>query len=210
MRKRSEVHQSKQVSPEVEEISGQLAEEIRTNQETPPGGFKKFPKVQRDLKDPNVRPDLEHIVETVWVEEMDKIWNRAKRALKLGEKRSQHGHVMEALDEITEIAYDAHRLYVTAQLEHKRWMNATEIEFGAIWQEATRALQHEKDQGLRSKQITDADVRTKCATLYPDAWVANEHKREKQKLTIENLEHLVKLITARVEVLRSMLAKLRG
>lgn len=193
----------------VEAISSQLRDELRKENEKPPGGYK-FPVAQRSTGEAKLRPDLRQIVETHWVEDMNASWIRIRGMLKVGEKRSNHGHLHRALDDARDLAYEAHGLAVTAKLERHRWEAANELTHAAMWSEATRAIQHEKDTGQRSKQITDTDVRARAALIFPDEWSAQEHDREKVKLTVERMERLAKDASEKCEDLRVMLSKLRG
>lgn len=222
MRKRSEAIAARKAKTEeekraaVEEISGELRDVIRTEAETPPGGYapppKKyaFPSAQKPGRDPDLREDLRQIVETHWIEDMHGSWLRIRGALKVGEKRSHHGHLHTALDNARELANEAHALFVTAKLEAKRWENANEVTHGAMWAEASRALEYERETKVRSKAITDTDVRAKVATLYPDEWNAQELDREKVKLTVDRMSDLAKQANEKVEDIRTMLSKLRG
>lgn len=223
MRKRSEVVAARKAKDtdedrkaQVDETSAALRDELEKNAAEPPGGIapapKKyaFPTAQKAGSDPDLRADLRQIVETHWVEDMNASWQRIRAALKVGVNRSKHGHLHKALDVARDLSQEAHGLWMTAKLEGRRWENANEVTHGKMWNEATRALQHEKDQGLRSKQITDADVRAKVATLYPDEFAAQEFDREKIKLTVDRMGALAKDASEKCEDLRVMLAKLRG
>ncbi len=74
----------------------------------------RFKTVQR-ARDP-LRKDLGQIVETHWIVDLYATWNRIRGVLKIGEKRSEHGHVILALDEARGLAEEAYGLVVTAKL----------------------------------------------------------------------------------------------
>lgn len=160
-------------------------------------------------KKTDIRPDLAKIVETVWIGNMHDAWMAIRKSLQVGEKRSEHGFLTRALDEARTLSYDAHRLYVTAKKEFERWELENEVVNGAMWLKATRELQAEKDAKERNKTITDADVRAKCSTLYPDEYAAQEQKRRAVKLTVDSMAQLSKDANEHVEDLRVMLSKLR-
>lgn len=157
-----------------------------------------------------LRPDLAKIVETIRVVDMNETWLRMQKALKIGEKSSEHGVLHKAIDHDPSLAYEAHRLYVTAKLEYKRWELANDVIHGAMWIASTQSLQREKDDGLRAKAITDGDVKARCATLFPDEWVAQELGRMQIKETVDNLEFLVKEVAILATTHTAMLQKLRG
>lgn len=161
-------------------------------------------------KESHLRPDLAAIVETVWVEDMNKLWKRIKAALPIGERRSEHGFLVKRLDEFRVLSYEAHNLYATAKREEHRWDLENEVVFSAMWNEASRELQGEKEDKTRSKNITDSDIRSKIMTLHPVEYVAQETKRKALKLTVEDLTYLVKVVNEACEDTRVMLAKLRS
>lgn len=195
---------SSSVDDEIVRISEQLNERLR------PKVTFEFPKLQQTRGLKPLRGDLDQIVETVWVEDMYETWKRIKASLRVGERRSEHGFLQRALDNARKLSYDAHRLFITSKMELERWELDNEVVFSAMWNDAMKSLQMEKDTGLRSKQITDADVRARVATLYPDEWSAQEKKRKRIKLTVDNISQLSKEANEHCSDLQVMLSKLRG
>lgn len=167
-----------------------------------------FPNANK-AKGKGLRPDLERVVEEVFVRDIHAEWRVLEKALELGEKRSEHGHAVAALDKAATHAYHAHRLYLTARAAREEWEAENEVIFGAMVSQATHSLQSEKDAGTRSKQITDADVRARVATLFPDEWRAQERKRRDVELTVKSLERLAELWMGRTRDLQALVGKLR-
>lgn len=190
----------------LEETSRQLTEELDKNSRP----HYDFRSTARSGSVKAIREDFQQIVDKVWVNDLHEQWVRIRKSLRVGERRSEHGYLQRSLDEARKLSYDAHRLYVTAKLELERWERENEVVFGAMWNDANRVLQVDKANGSRSKQITDADVRATCATLFPDEWKAQENKRHAYKLTVDNMGQLSKDANEHCEDLRVMLAKLRG
>lgn len=188
----------------VEEISKQIIQQL-----DPKESPFQFPSPHA-AKANKLRPDLAKIVETIRVVDMNATWLRMQKALKIGEKSSEHGVLHQAIDNDPTLAYDAHRLYVTAKLEYKRWELANDVVHSAMWSAASQSLQKEKDDGLRAKAITDADVKARCMTLFPDEWIAQELGRAQIKETVDNLEFLVKEVAILATTHTAMLQKLRG
>ncbi len=184
-------------------------EEVEREAEAPKRKTYDF-KSANARKESHLRDDLAQIVETVWVDDMHKLWKRIKAALPLGERRSEHGFLVKMLDEFRVLSYEAHNLYATAKREEHRWELENEVVFSALWNEASRALEAEKEDKTRSKAITEQDVRAKINTLHPEEYVAQETKRKALKVTIEDLTYLVKVVNERCEDIRVMLAKLRS
>jgi hypothetical protein len=199
----------------VEEVSGELAKVLRV----PPNPLepqaprrRPEPGVQRGASDVSaLREDLGRVVETVWVDDIHDEWHKLEAELRLGDKRTEHAYAQRALERCAHNAYRAHRLYITAKRARDAWEAENEPVFAAMWTAATHALQAEKDQGVRSKQITDADVRARCATLFPDQWLAQEDRRRAIELTVKSLERLADIWQQnRSSDLKTYVAKMRG
>jgi hypothetical protein len=170
----------------------------------------KFQMVQRGREKTELRPDLARIVETVWVSDMEKVWAKLRKNLRVGARRSEHAHLARCLDDARQIAFEAHQLMATAKREKSRWESENDVSHGAMWIKATMVCQAEKDTGLRSKMITDADIKAMAAALYPDEWVAQETRKKEIELTVDLITTLAKLATDRAQDLQTLLAKLRG
>lgn len=168
-----------------------------------------FPSANKSKLKP-VRDDLNQIVQVVFISDMKKTWDRLREGLSVGDNRSEHGTLQKALDLAEKRAYDAHRLYITAKVEYQRWERENEVFFGALWSKANRDLQTEKDAGSRSKQITDADVKARIATMFPDEYQLQENKRSQVKATVDSLEDLAEEWKSRCRTLQVMMGKLRG
>src|SRR6267378_2412262 len=150
-------------------------------------------------------PDFEKIVTKIFVDEPDKVFDRLEALLKVGEKRDDRGSVLKALDEAEVNARLAYKLWSTAQRERVRWEKDNETIHGGMRVQANKILQAEKNQGLRSKQITDADVEAMCATLFPDEWRSQEVRKASVKAMEESLKNLSELWGKRVSSLGTML-----
>lgn len=154
-------------------------------------------------------PEFDQIATTIIIDHPFEVYQRLEVALKVGDRRSDHGSVNQALDEAETNCRLAHRLWTTARIEYERWRLDNEIVFGAMKIEATAVLQREKDQKLRNKQITDADVDAMCAVLYAEQWRAQEVKRKKVELMVRSMENLNECWLSRCRSLQAMLSKQR-
>jgi hypothetical protein len=170
----------------------------------------KFQMVQRAEDKTSLRADLGRIVETAWVEDMHKVWEKLKANLRLGVKRRSYAHLSRALDDVRQIQFEASSLYATAMREQKRWQSENEVSHGAMWNKATMVLQAEKDAGMRSKSITNDDVTAMAAVLFEDEWVTQETKKSELELVVELIKNLTKAAAERGEDLRVLLGKHRG
>lgn len=190
--------------------------EINTTEtESPPEEPKKpvapitFDSANR-AKESTLTGDFERIVEKVLtLDNADATYDELEKALRIGEKRSEPGMILQALDTAEVNARKAHRLWMLARIEREKWELDNEVIFSAMRTEATKALQREKDQGLRSKQITDADVASMCATLYPDEYRHQEVKRKRVEAMVKSMEHLSEVWLSRCRSLQAMLTRQR-
>lgn len=161
-------------------------------------------------KKTKVRTDLEKIVTKVFVVDLHDQWLKLREALTVGEKRSEHGVLNKALDEAEKNAHMAHRVYITAKIERERWERENDTIWGAMWSEANKSLQKEKEEGTRAKQLTDADIKARVATLHPEEYQEIEVRRAKIKATVDSLEDLAVQWKSRCKSLQTMKGTLRG
>jgi hypothetical protein len=149
------------------------------------------------------------IVEKVFVENPEAIYDLLEKQLRIGEKRTDHGTLMKALDEAEDNARWAHRLWVTGKIERDRWELDNAGTWGAMREEANGALQREKDNKSRSKAITDADVEGMAAVMYPEQYAAQQVKRRRTEMMVRSLENLSEMWQSRCRSLNAMLSKNR-
>lgn len=149
------------------------------------------------------------IVETIFVKDPAEAYARLEKDLRIGDERATYGALVKALDEAETNARGAHRLYISAKVERERWELENEVLFGAMRDVALRALQREKDTGERTKQITDADVASRCAVLYPDQYKAQALTRKKVKAMEDSLANLSEVWMSRCKTLQTLLSRQR-
>lgn len=153
-------------------------------------------------------PGFMRIAERVFdLPDPDGEYAELEQALSLGS--SEFDSIVKAVDAAEDDARRAHRLYVNAKLDYERFAADAALIEGAIRSEASAELQREKDSGVRTKQITDADVVAKCAALFPDEWRDLAEKRVRAKLSVEHLERFADLWVGRCRSLGGMLASKR-
>lgn len=137
----------------------------------------------------------------------DTEYDALERALVLGTR--EYDSITDAVDTAEDNARRAHRLFVAAKLDYERFCADAEVIDGAMRSEATAELQAEKESGARTKQITDADVKAKCAAMFPDEFRDLAEKRTAAKLAVEHLERFADLWSSRCRSLGGMLASRR-
>ena len=184
----------------VEELSARLTRELDSER----FGFE---SAHKQVASP-IRSDIARIVEEIFVDDLHACWSELRKKLK-ADTRSDHGSLHRAVEEASDDAYEAHRLYVTARVARSDWEKDNEKIHGAMWSAATRSIQAEKDQKLRNKQITDADIKARCATLFPDEWKTQEKLRDRVKAVEDSLSQLADIYMGRVMAMSAILKKLR-
>ncbi len=148
------------------------------------------------------------IVTTIFITEgMDKVYAKLEAGLRVGERRSEPGILAVALDDAEANLFLAQRLYVTASIERERWVLENTAISASMRDEAHRALQQEKAEGERSKQITDADVNAKVSQLFPDQWAAQELARLRIEKTEKSLGVMVDVWTSKCRSLQVLLGR---
>jgi hypothetical protein len=214
LRKRSEAKRA--ASPAVEDLSRKLSNALADSSA-------RDAAAAAGVERPEAPPLFEHanrarlaegfqqIVETIFVAlpDVKREYDRLVAQLRVGERRSDNATLREALDDAEDNARRAHALYLTARTEQERFELDAEPAGAAMWEKATRVLQQEKDQGLRSKQITDADVRAMAATLFPDEWRSHNLRLAEVKKMVEGCQHLAELWKRRCSSLETLLQTLR-
>jgi hypothetical protein len=117
------------------------------------------------------------------------------------------GHQANALENAEVNARRAMRLYLRFRQMRFDWEQDNQVLFASMRHEATKALQREKEQGYRAKQITDADVASMCSHLFPDEWRAQESRRNRAHLAEKSLEHLVEVWASKCRSLNVLVGR---
>jgi hypothetical protein len=190
-----------------------LAEELKKNDQPPPrqGFGGKFPSAQPQGGKPEVPRSIQRIVETTFLldDEIDVVAKRLVADLSIGPQRADYGTVMAHLDRAEENARLAVRLMLTGKMARDRYELEVAPLVASMRAEATLVLQREKDQGKRSKAITDADVEGKAVELFRDEWQSIHDERRQLELTVRGLEHQTENWASRCRTLQTIASKLR-
>ena len=104
------------------------------------------------------------------------------------------------------LAERAHQLYIVAKVEVSAYMRETESTYGAIRDAATQELEKQKANKSRTKMITEADVLTTAAQLYPDEWSDICTRRERAEAMLAQLQNLAGLARSRCYTVSNMMS----
>lgn len=202
MRKRSEA---------IKKASEELKEELSKPYDPETGEvFEVTPAQRASPEELAMQPAFERIVERLYSRKDDPVvvFDRLERGLrvKVMEERGSFAHALEA---VQGEARDAHWLWQIAQLERNRWELDNAVSHGAMRSKAMRVLQQEKDAGVRSKQITEADIHSMCAIIFPDEYKASELRKKQVEMLEESTKDLARRWSERAEDLRVLYGKMR-
>lgn len=150
----------------------------------------------------------DRIIERVFdMPDPDGEYDELERALVLGTRTYES--VSDALDHAEDNARRAHRLYVNARVDAERFNIDADVIESAMRTQAVGELQREKDAGVRTKAITEADTTSKVAALFPDEYRDLAERKVKSRKMIEHLEVFAKLWGSRCYSLSKMLESKR-
>ena len=123
--------------------------------------------------------------------------------------RADYATLVDALDRCQDNSREAHRLFVSAKVSVARYEADAAVLLTDMRKQSLAALDAEKAAGQRSKQITEADIESRIASLFPDEWRALEDRRAKSKAMVSHLERLSELWKERSRDLRVMIENSR-
>lgn len=156
-----------------------------------------------------IHPDFQRIIETTFAADAFRDYDDLERNLEVGDQRGDYAALREHLDKAEARARRAHKLYLGSKLELVKWEADSRGVNAAMRDEARQELEAEKLAGERKKVISKEDVEDRIADKYADEWKAQEVRRSKMKLVVEDLEHLTRRWDAKAVDLRTLLETLR-
>lgn len=164
---------------------------------------------------PELPLGMRSIVERVFRIDPEEVYARLEGARRLWgrEQKADRDTLARALDECMENAADAHRLYAHARVEREAYEIDALAQEADMRAQATAALETErtakKEAKERSKQITEADVRSWIASRFHDQWRRWQIERKRVEMTVEHLERLSELWKSRSRTLEALLVSAR-
>ena len=116
------------------------------------------------------------------------------------------GVITRAANQSEDMARRAYLLYIVGKVEYESYMRKTEGLVAVLRDGATKSLEMEKASGIRTKQITDADVVSVMASKYGDEWEDIQSRRNRAKGMLGYLEVLSDLSKKRCFTVARMLS----
>ena len=174
---------------DAEKGAGETPELFATAAHQKGKGFPKAPDLQRGFQT---------IVTDLFASGYDpkKEWDAIKAGIEIKDALTPQ-RLKVAANGQEKIADRAHQLFIVTKVEVQAYMRETEGTYGAIRTAATKLLEMEKASGARTKQITDADVRSECARAYPEEWREINARRERAEGMLKHIENLALLAKSR-------------
>lgn len=160
----------------------------------------------------SLAPAYDRIVTRMIPEDPEGDYDELERALRLRTSpahRAEAAEIQDALDGAQHNAWRAHKLHIGARLAHELCEADAKIKLAPMRDGAVAALQVEKTTGARSKQITDADVESKMAEMWPDEWRAIALDRLRSRKAVDKFEEFAKLWGTRAQTLQAELGTAR-
>jgi hypothetical protein len=168
-----------------------------------------FESVNAALESP-IDPRFMKIVERQFAPmDWDAVLSEHEAWMELGDRRTEEAFIRKAHEIGPALMRKLYGCYIQIRFTRESWEKDNDVLIGTIRAEATKALQREKDRGVRNKTITEADIIGQCAQMFPDEWPRQEQKRLRYKLTEDGAKHAVEEAVLRCKHLDTMMARLR-
>lgn len=170
-----------------------------------------FQPVEDQRGDPSAGPPtmgkgFSHILETIFSEDVDVESEYAAIEDSLSIKESlTPGVLKEATNRAEEMARRAFRLYVLAKIEHDAYVRESDAMLADLRKVAVAALERDRVNKVRTKNITDVDVLSTIAELYPEQWKDLSDRRSKADGMLAYLSNLASLSKSRCFSVSKML-----
>lgn len=161
----------------------------------------------------SLAPAYDRIVTRMIPEDPEGDYEELERKLRLRTSpahRAETSEIADALDDAQSCAWRAHKLHIGARVAHEIAESDAKIRLAPMRDAASAALQVEKTKGIRSKQITDADVESKMAEMFPDEWRSTEIARLRARKVVDKLEEFARLWGTRAQTLQAELMTSRN
>lgn len=158
------------------------------------------------LRMPDLQRGFQTVVRDLYADgyNVEAEWKKISQGLELKDPLSPAAILRDA-NSREALALAAGKLYVVAKVEVNAYLRETEATVGALREQATASLEKLKATGVRTKQITEADVKAEAARLYPDEWEEINRRREQAEGMLTQLGLLSALAQSRCRTITNML-----
>jgi hypothetical protein len=159
---------------------------------------------------PELHPAYGRIIRTTFAFDPDKVFDELNDKLRFVKPIRDMGYIelAEALDEAARLHRDASRLHAHAKVTLGTFEADCETMGGDMRAQAISQLKAEKEE-KGGKQITDGDVTSRTALLFPDEYRRQARLKIEAKSTVGHLETLIKVWELRRREIDTMLRECR-
>lgn len=158
------------------------------------------------LELPSMPRAFERVIDRVYELDVEAESDRLERELRfdMPASRTTYAVRVDALDAAEDNSRIAMKLFLVAQAAVEAFeIDATVIE-ADLREQARKELESEKEEGSRRKTITDADIVSRMAALFPDHYRVSSNQRTKAKGLVKYFERLADLWKQRARHLDTM------
>lgn len=157
-----------------------------------------------------IDPRVPRLVETLFApSDWDVVFAKFEKWLSLGDRAREEAFIRKSHEEGPSIFRELYDAYLQIREARESWELRNDALLGSMREQATDVLQAEKNKGVRSKAITEADVDKKVAQMFPDEHAEQETKRRQYKFVEERAKHDVEVAALRCRHLDTMMTRLR-
>lgn len=158
-------------------------------------------------RDPEMALGVGEIIETIFpegsIERINAEYVDLEAALQLDGALTPNA-IRDAINGSQRRALRASAIHLLAKLDLSRYERECDVALGAMREAAAAELEKEKEEGLRSKAPTIADIADRAATKFPDEWRDINNSLQRFKRTVDQLEKFSKLWERRSYALAAM------
>lgn len=191
-----------------EEPANESAEEVPEEKPAPAAGRRlRKPTDPAKASAPGVDANANPwgvVITDVFSIDIDKTYTRLQKNLSLGDKATEYGTVLSALDQSARNLFDAVRLTRVAKAADEKLSAELGLELEVLRSAAIEQLVSEQKQGLRSKAPTLEDIKDRVLRSWPDKSTALNRRKAEMHGAMRAVEGLVDAWRERCQILRKM------
>jgi hypothetical protein len=144
------------------------------------------------------------VINDVFSMDVHKTFKRLDEALALGDRASEYGTVLHAVDQSAKNLFEASKLARKAKIEDEKFATELDKRLEVLRSAASKALEEEKANGTRSKAPTIKDIEDRMLSSWPDEVASIQARKAEMHGALRSLEALEVAWRERCQSLRTM------
>lgn len=196
--------------PDTETEQGESLDEALASESTERPSSRKGKAKRSFLSSPGTLElgEMGRIVERVFHFDFDRTYTNVIEFLKPRDDRKLDlGMLERELDEATDKAREAHRLYTNAREALAIFEIDKDLIVSSMRDNARHKLEEDKRNRIRIKPITDADVLGMMKMQDPARWRDLRIKTVRMEATVDHLKYITDLARDRISALKTLVGK---